>query len=269
MDGAVTKILDKPAVINAFTDETSAYKVKADEGKVVLWHTGAARNFIDEFNAEATANSKHITDNKVEPTADATAANNFAADINIDEITNAVAGKTASAAAELTLGKTSIFKELLMLVAKVAIVALVFTMVLTFVFGVMRYGDSSMAPAIMDGDLVLFNKFPVSEYAPGDAVVLSFEGHEQVRRVVATAGDTVDITKEGLVINGELQQEHDIYKMTDRYQDGVELPLIVPAGQVFLLGDNREGVADSRIYGCVKIEETIGKVITLIRKRGI
>ena len=163
----------------------------------------------------------------------------------------------------------SIWKELLFLLAKVASIALVFAVLFTFLFGIIRYQDPSMAPAIKDGDLVLFYQYTSVGYLPQDVIVLKNNGQRQVSRVVATAGDTVDITEDGLVINGALQQEPEIYQKTERYQEGVSFPLTVPEEQVFVLNDSRTGAADSRIYGCVKIEDTVGKVMTIIRRRGI
>ena len=162
-----------------------------------------------------------------------------------------------------------LLNDLLMLLAKVALIVLVFTLLFTFVFGIVRYGEPSMAPAIKDGDLVLFNRYVQSGYQVRDAIVLEVDGLTHVRRVVATAGDSVDITEEGLLINGSLQQEHEIYQKTERYQEGGEFPLTVPEGQVFVLGDSRAGATDSRIYGCVEISGTKGKVMTVIRRRGI
>jgi len=148
-------------------------------------------------------------------------------------------------------------------------IALVFTLLFTFVFGVVRYEEPSMAPAVKGGDLVIFNRYVTGVYLPREAIVLEFDGVTQVRRVVATAGDEVDITEDGLLINGALQQEPEIYQKTERYEQGGEFPLIVPEGQVFVLGDSRAGATDSRIYGCVEIDKTLGKVMTVIRRRGI
>ena len=126
-----------------------------------------------------------------------------------------------------------------------------------------------MAPAIKDGDLVFFYRYTSAGYLPQDVIVLEYNGQRQARRVVATAGDTVDITENGLVINGAQQHEPEIHHKTERYQDGVSFPLTVPERQVFVLGDNRTDSTDSRKYGCIRIEDTLGKVMTVIRRRDI
>jgi signal peptidase I len=163
----------------------------------------------------------------------------------------------------------SVWKDLLFLLIKIAMIVMAFVVLFTFLFGIMRYPEPSMAPAIKDGDLVVFHRYTKSGYLPQDAVVLEHNGLRQVKRVVATAGDKVDITEDGLVINGALQQESGIYQKTERYQEGIGFPLAVPEGQVFVLGDSRAGATDSRVYGCVKIEDTLGKVMAVIRRRSI
>jgi len=162
-----------------------------------------------------------------------------------------------------------IWKDLVFLILKIAFIALAMVLLFTFLYGLIRYNEPSMSPAIKDGDLVIFYRYTESGYLPQDAVVLEFKGQRQVRRVIATAGDIVDITEDGLMINGSLQQEPNIYQQTKRYEDGIDFPLTVPEGQIFVLSDARTGATDSRIYGCVKIEDTLGKVMALIRRRSI
>ena len=160
-----------------------------------------------------------------------------------------------------------VIKDLLSLLVKIAVIAAAFVVLFTFVFGLIRYDEPSMAPAIKDGDLVVFYRLNSAGYLPQDLVVVDFEGERQARRVVATAGDMVDITEEGLMVNGSLQLEPDIFQDTERYVDGVDFPLTVPARHIFVLGDSRENATDSRIYGCVSNEDTLGKVMLLIRRK--
>jgi len=162
-----------------------------------------------------------------------------------------------------------LWKDLLYLFLKIASIALAFVLLFTFLFGLIRCQEPYMDPAIKDGDLVIYYRYTNSGYLPQDVVVLKFNGQEQIQRVIATAGDTVDITEDGLLINGALQQESNVYQKTERYEDGVDFPLTVPEGEVFVLGDSRVGSTDSRVYGCVKIKDTLGKVMTVIRRRSI
>lgn len=162
----------------------------------------------------------------------------------------------------------SLLKELFFLLAKIAAIIFAFALVFTFMYGFCRNPDVSMVPAVKDGDLVMFYRLD-KNYAAQDTLVLEFGGQKQVRRVVAVAGDKVDITEDGLIVNGAIQQEKEIYQATKRYEEGVEFPLIVGEGEVFVLGDSRENATDSRIYGVVKNKDTLGKVMMILRWRDI
>ncbi|GLC82674.1 signal peptidase I [Lacrimispora brassicae] len=166
------------------------------------------------------------------------------------------------------LPEPSLGKEILFLLAKITAIILAFLLVFTFLFGLCRNPDASMVPAVKDGDLVMFYRLD-KNYVAQDTLVLEFKGQKQVRRVIATAGDTVDITEDGLLVNGALQQEMGIYTATQRYEDGMEFPLTVGEGEVFVLGDSRGNAADSRIYGAVRVKDTLGKVMTVFRWRNI
>ena len=160
----------------------------------------------------------------------------------------------------------SVLRELGGLGIKIVVVCIALLLTFTFVYGFHRTVDSDMAPMIKSGDLVLFYRLS-KDYAIGDLILLDFQGERQTRRVVARAGDTVDFTEGYLVINGTIQQEPEIFPETWRYENGVSFPLTVGAGQIFVLGDAREGATDSRVYGSVNIEDTLGSAITVIRRR--
>ena len=162
----------------------------------------------------------------------------------------------------------SVLKDILFLLLKIAGILLAFALIFTFIFGIFRYQEPGMAPALKDGDLVIYYRLD-KQYLLQDTVVLEFEGEKQVRRVIATAGDTVDITEDGLLVNGALQQEPDIYFPTNAYEEGVRFPITLSEGQIFVLGDSREHATDSRIYGAVEVKDTLGKVMTLLRRRNI
>ena len=86
-------------------------------------------------------------------------------------------------------------------------------------------------------------------------------------RVVATAGDTVDMLPDGFAINGVIQKEPNPQKQTLPYTEGVTFPITLKKGEIFLLGDDRENSADSRVYGAVQQEDTLGKVLNIVRRR--
>lgn len=160
----------------------------------------------------------------------------------------------------------SVWRELLVLIIKIATIIIACSLIFTFLYGLNRYSEPGMTPAVKDGDLLIFYRLD-KKYAIGDLLLLDFEGERQVRRVVAKAGDKVNITEEGLIINNSIQQELAIYQKTRRYAEGISFPLTLQEGQVFVLGDAREDATDSRIYGPVNIEDTLGTVITVIRRR--
>ena len=162
----------------------------------------------------------------------------------------------------------SVWRELRSLCVKIAGIAGIAALIALFLYGFHYNVDPSMNPAVKDGDLVMYYRLD-KKYRAGDLLLLSFQGQRQVRRVIATAGDTVDITEDGLKINGALQQEPEIHRKTERYAEGIDFPLTLGENEVFVLGDAREGITDSRIYGPVSIEDTHGKVITLLRRRNL
>jgi signal peptidase I len=165
-------------------------------------------------------------------------------------------------------GSPSLLQEILYLFIKIGVIILAGILLFTFWFGLHRVTDDSMLPAVKAGDLAVFYRLD-KRYTAGDVLLVDYTGQRQVRRVIATAGDIVDVAEEGLQINGALQQEQEIFEGTYPYVEGVALPLTVKAGAVFLLADARENATDSRIYGTVLVDDTMGKVITIFRRRRI
>lgn len=163
--------------------------------------------------------------------------------------------------------KTSpLVKDLLELFLKIGSLVVAFLLLITFIFGMYRNVDGDMYPAVKDGDLVIFYRLD-HHYTASECLVLDYQGKRQVRRVIAVAGDTVDITEEGLFINGVLQYEPNIYESTFRYENGMDFPVTLQEREVFVLGDARDNATDSRVYGPIKIEDVLGKVMMIIRRR--
>lgn len=166
-----------------------------------------------------------------------------------------------------TQRQTSIKDDILFLGLKILIFVVLLAVIFLFIFGICRCSDNMMSPAFKDGDLVVYYRLQ-KEYQPSDTVVLEKDGETQVRRIIAKAGDEVDMTEDGLKINGYLQQENEIYTETLPYTEGISFPITIGEDEYFVLGDNRTNAKDSRIYGTVKKGEIKGMVITLLRRRG-
>ena len=169
-------------------------------------------------------------------------------------------------AKEKVKAPTSVLSDILLLLLKILIVILLFVLLFTFLFGATRYNDVAMTPNIKSGDLVIYSRYD-KDFEVGQEAVLKYQGKTQVMRVVAKEGDTVDMTPDGFTINGVVQEEPNPQKETLPYTEGVQFPITLKADEVFLLGDDRENSADSRVYGAVDQDDTLGKVLDLVRRR--
>lgn len=169
---------------------------------------------------------------------------------------------------QLPRQETTLGEDIFQLLLKIVLIILAVILVFTFMYGMARINDVSMKPAIKDGDLVMYYRLD-KRFVSGDIAVFKKDGRTTTGRVVAVAGDTVDITKDGLMINGTTQISQDIYFDTTQFQNGVDFPITVGEGQIFVLGDNRPEASDSRIYGCINVKDVKGKAIAVIRTRGL
>lgn len=164
--------------------------------------------------------------------------------------------------------KEATFKSsLLSILIKIGVVVGVLFFVSLIIINFHTVSGVAMSPAFNDGDLVISNRFD-KKYAARDVLVLDVSGQRQVRRVVAVEGDTVDVTNEGLRVNGYLQQEAYAVGETLAFEGGVEYPVVLGEGEIFVLGDNRENSIDSRVYGPVKAKDTVGTVVMVNRHMG-
>lgn len=162
--------------------------------------------------------------------------------------------------------KYEFLMELESFLIEIVYIAAVLLIIYCFLFGFQRVTDESMFPNIRDGDLVIYYRLD-KEYASRDLILVEANGQKQVRRVIATAGETVDFEDGKLVLDGIPQNEKGIYQDSEQFVTGPEFPLTVGEGEVFVMADAREEAEDSRIYGTVKCEETYGTVMVVIRRR--
>lgn len=152
------------------------------------------------------------------------------------------------------------------LLTKIAVIGGVIVLLFVAVFCICRCRDGDMNPAVKEGDLAISYRWDKT-YNNKDVIIAKAEGKKMITRVIATPGDTVDITEQGLVINGFPQEEKEIYEETIRYQEGIDFPITLKEGEFFVLGDARKTATDSRIFGVVDKSKTYGKVMVIIKRR--
>lgn len=151
---------------------------------------------------------------------------------------------------------------------KLAFIVVLGWVLLGVVFGVAVMEGEDMYPRLRDGDLMVYYRLQ-QDYHIGDVVTFKSDDRRYTGRIVAQGGDTVDITEEGeLIVNGSVQTE-EIYYPTEITEGSIDFPCEIPQGSVFLLCDFRTTGYDSRNYGPVEIDSLDGKVITILRRRGI
>jgi len=129
-----------------------------------------------------------------------------------------------------------------------------------------------MKDTLVDGDyLLLISNVFYREPQRGDIVVVSKEsfdnGRPIVKRVIATEGQLVDIDfVNGIVYVDKVALDEPYLSTPTTNYEGVQFPLTVEPGCVFVMGDNREGSKDSRDpeIGQVDRREILGKVIFLL-----
>lgn len=176
-------------------------------------------------------------------------------------------GRTPQAAAAMEEAVKGGWKEVLL---ETAVVILIVVLVYHFIISISHVTGDSMSPNFCDGDRVLILRIAKGTIEKGDVIVFETpQGEKLIKRVVATQGDTVDISKSkgGLYINGKPAEENNIYTVTSIVDEKIKYPITVTEDCYFVLGDNRINSTDSRDskIGLIKKEDIIGKVILDIR----
>lgn len=141
-------------------------------------------------------------------------------------------------------------------IAALALLALAFFMRTPQVSGL------SMAPHIASGEFVLINTVTYRMHAPerGDIIAFSHDAptaQSLIKRVVGLPGDRVRVSHGRVLIDGKPLPEPYV-----RYADERSFPEVtVPAGTLYVLGDNRANSDDSRFWGFVPQSKVIGKAL--------
>ena len=141
---------------------------------------------------------------------------------------------------------------------------IVVTVLFLFCFRVFSVDGPSMKPTLQPDDRIVVSHIGYKA-RQGDIVVLSGSDGEQkpiVKRVIAVAGDVVDINFTTGIVTVNGKEEHFSDELTTQQAD-IAFPITVPEGTVFVLGDNRGVSLDSRSsrIGCVDERKIVGKVL--------
>lgn len=119
---------------------------------------------------------------------------------------------------------------------------------------------TSMSPTLAPGARLVVDQLSYRFAAPqvGDVVVIDLptvNDRPLIKRVIATAGDRIRIQGGVVFLNGRALAEPYLRQPTA----GRLAERVVPAGYVFVLGDNRANSTDSRRFGLVPADRIVGR----------
>jgi signal peptidase I len=159
----------------------------------------------------------------------------------------------------------------------------------TFVVQAFRIPSASMEDTLLAGDFLLASKvhygpqIPFTDWrlpgftdpAPGDVVIFQYPldpERDFIKRCMAVGGQTVEIRNKVLYVDGKRTVDPPRSKYADpiiiprESPNGVRDnfgPAVIPAGQLFVIGDNRDNSEDSRFWGFLPLKLVKAKAIVL------
>lgn len=166
---------------------------------------------------------------------------------------------------------------------KILIVALVIAVIIrSFIIQPYVIPSESMLNTLQVGDRLFVTKFSYGIHLPfiekeifstgepehGDIIVFPYprdKSQDYIKRVVGIPGDVIEIRNKQLIRNGvPVVEDYVIHKDTNTiYNRDNMAPLTVPAGKVFVLGDNRDYSMDSRYWHFVDKDTISGKALLI------
>ena len=144
----------------------------------------------------------------------------------------------------------------------------IFVVIYAFLFRPYQVNGESMLPNFHNGEYILTNliTLQLNNAKKGEVIVFKAPNNndkDYIKRVIATAGDTVRIEDGKVYVNDVLVDEGEYLPADFRTSNGPFLKeseeVTVPPDHYFVLGDNRDFSSDSREWGFVTDEEIIGK----------
>jgi signal peptidase I len=182
-----------------------------------------------------------------------------------------------------TVKTKSTFREY----AEAILMALVLALFIrTSIVQAFKIPSGSMIPTLEIGDHILVNKLSYGVRMPflehylvqyanvqrGDVVVFIYpedRSKDFIKRVIAVAGDTVEIRNKKIFINGkQVDDPHAHFAGYDPQAGAVGSgddygPKVVPQRHIFVMGDNRDRSYDSRFWGFVNLDDVRGKAFLI------
>jgi signal peptidase I len=163
----------------------------------------------------------------------------------------------------------------------------------TFVVQAFKIPSGSMEPNLLIGDHLLVNKFvsaptmtgvertllPIEPIQRGDVIVFKHPDNpdrDLIKRTIGLPGETIELRNRTVYVNGVPLAEPYAHFMfpagaTDISETDVRRnygPVTVPAGQYFMMGDNRDNSEDSRYWGFLPRDHVKGKALFLYMSFG-
>ena len=186
---------------------------------------------------------------------------------------------------QMSVKKESIAREVLQWAVTIIGALAIAMFIRSYAFAVTEVRQSSMQDTLVEGQKLIEYKAGYSSPARGDVIVFNLNGKGNgmlekyvsewkglfetlkgvqnqdhlIKRVIGLPGDTVDIKDGAVYVNDTRLEESYVKGIT--LPKTVKLPLKVPEGKIFVLGDNREVSNDSRYFGAINISKVEGKAI--------
>lgn len=146
-------------------------------------------------------------------------------------------------------------------IAVLVVVAALAVLIASLILPILQVSGTSMEPTLEDGNIIVLMKR--SDFDTGDLVGLYHSGKVLLKRVIAGAGDWVDIDADGTVYVNNTKLSEPYITEKSLGECDIRFPFQVPDGSWFVLGDHRSTSIDSRstAVGCIAQDDMIGKVV--------
>lgn len=164
-------------------------------------------------------------------------------------------------------------RNLLEWVAVIVGAVLVALLIKTFVVQAFRIPSESMVPTLEIGDRVLVNKLSYDAHGLNRGDVVVFERppglpsgpddpKDLIKRVIGLPGDTVVARDGSIYIDDQRLDEPYLPENIATYN--LDVPVTIPEGEVWVMGDNRTNSEDSRVFGPIDDDSIVGRAFMIM-----